>query len=74
MNINEINDEYFAWLSDKVCKGRFSKDVSYSELLHALHKTEFRWKMRNDANLMVLCFVVDSHHSWDLKRIISYHI
>lgn len=50
MNIDEINDEYFAWLSDKVCKGRFSKDVSYSELLHALHKTEFRWKMRNDAN------------------------
>lgn len=50
MNIDEINDEYFAWLSDKVCKDRFSKDVSYSELLRALHKTEFRWKMRNDAN------------------------
>lgn len=50
MNIDEINDEYFAWLSDKVCKDRFAKNISYRKLLQALHSVNFKWRMRNDAN------------------------
>lgn len=50
MNIGEVNTEYFEWLSSQVCRNRFAKDISYHKLLLALHSTEFKWKMHNDAN------------------------
>lgn len=50
MNIDEINDEYLNWLSNKVCMDRFAKSISYSKLLSMLHSTNFKWKLRNDAN------------------------
>lgn len=47
---DKINDEYFDWLFDLVCKKRFSKQVSYRKLLVRLHNTDFRYVMTRDRN------------------------
>lgn len=45
-----IKDEYFEWLYDSVCEGRFSKEISYRKLLIFLHNTEFRYTIQKDEN------------------------
>ena len=47
---NRIIDEYFKWLTDLVCGKRYSKRISYEELLACLHNTEFRYLIPNDRN------------------------
>lgn len=45
-----MNDEYFNWLYDIVCGKRFSKNISYDNLLHCLHSINFRVVIKNDIN------------------------
>lgn len=45
-----INDGYFDWIYGVVCDGRFSKNVSYEQLLKCLHSIDFRVVIRNDIN------------------------
>ena len=47
---NKINNEYFEWLFDLVCKDRYSKRGSYRNLLVRLHNTDFRYKILMDRN------------------------
>ena len=42
--------EYFDWLCDVVCQGRFAKTISYRRLLGCLHSIEFRAIIPNDMN------------------------
>ena len=46
----KIDDEYFEWLVDLVCRDRFSKQISFRELLAHLHDTEFIYVNRMDRN------------------------
>lgn len=43
-------DEYFEWLFNLVCDGRFAKSISYRKLLVFLHSTEFRYSLSRDRN------------------------
>lgn len=47
---NQIADDYFEWMYDLVCDGRFSKHISYRKLLMRLHNITFRWKIPKDEN------------------------
>lgn len=50
MTRREINDEYFAWLSNTVCENRYAKQISYCRLLTYLHNTDFRYSIPMDEN------------------------
>ena len=52
MTRKEINieKEYFEWMYDMVCGGRFSKNVSYRHLLTYLHNVEFTYTIQRDSN------------------------
>lgn len=50
MNRHEINNLYFQWLYDWVCKDRFHQDISYKKLLMHLHSTEFTYAIKRDQN------------------------
>lgn len=45
-----INDEYFEWLFNLVCRNRFGKGVSFRKLLTRLYYTEFTYLIRRDQN------------------------
>ena len=45
---NLLNNEYFEWLFNLVCEGRFAKDISFRRLLIYLHTTEFIYPLRRD--------------------------
>lgn len=45
-----ISDEYFEWLFDMVCAGRYSGRISYRKLLTRLHSTKFKCKLARDRN------------------------
>ena len=46
----DITDEYFEWLFNSVCDGRFGKGISYRELLTRLHNIEFTYLIPRDQN------------------------
>lgn len=46
----DITNEYFEWLYDLACKGRYSRQISYRKLLMHLHSTEFRYLISRDEN------------------------
>lgn len=48
--MRNIRDEYFEWLFRLVCGKRYSKRVSYRELLTRLFNTEFRYLILKDRN------------------------
>lgn len=50
MNRDLIDNEYFEWIYESVCRGRFPKQVSYRKLLMFLHNTEFTYSIPNDEN------------------------
>lgn len=50
MTRNDVANEYFEWLYDMVCDGRFAKDISYRKLLSYLHSTEFKYTIQKDWN------------------------
>lgn len=45
-----IREDYFKWLSDLVCKRRYSREISFDKLLRYLHDTEFRYSIPKDEN------------------------
>lgn len=45
-----MRDQYFEWLYDLVCDGRYSKENSYRKLLMHLHNTEFVYFIPKDEN------------------------
>lgn len=47
---NNINEEYFEWLLNIVCEGRYSKRISYKKLLRHLHEIEFTYLIPMDRN------------------------
>lgn len=47
---NDLREEYFEWMYDTVCKGRFAKENSYRELLTYLHSVEYTWILSDDVN------------------------
>lgn len=47
---DQINNEYFEWLCGLVNTKRFSKQISYRELLMHLHNIEFTWLVSHDDN------------------------
>lgn len=47
---DRIINEYFEWLYDIVCSGRYSKNISYRKLLSYLHSITFSYSIPNDEN------------------------
>lgn len=45
-----VENDYFEWMYDKVCSGRYEAPNSYRKLLTYLHGVEFTYRMRNDAD------------------------
>ena len=50
MTRNDLNNEYFNWLFDLVCKRRYASSVSFKKLLMHLHGVEFRYLLPMDQN------------------------
>lgn len=50
MTEHDIRREYFEWLYEMVCVGRYSKENSYRKLLGHLHKIEFTYTIPKDEN------------------------
>lgn len=50
MTRTDIEQEYFEWMYDLVCKGRYAKENSYMKLLTYLHDTEFIFSIPKDSN------------------------
>ena len=47
---DRINNEYFEWLFDLMCRNKFAGQISYRKLLTRLHSTIFSYSIPNDAN------------------------
>lgn len=47
---NRIQNDYFKWLYDYVCKGRAHEKTSYEKLFMSLHQIEFIFSIQNDIN------------------------
>lgn len=47
---NNLREDYFEWMYDTVCRGRFAKENSYRELLTYLHSVEYTWILSDDVN------------------------
>ena len=45
---DDVNIAYFDWMYELVCGGRFSKDISYRNVLMDLHNTAFIYSIRRD--------------------------
>lgn len=50
MTRNELENEYFEWLFNKVCADRYSEEISFRKLLAHLHRTEFVYSISMDKN------------------------
>lgn len=46
----DIRDAYFDWMYDMMCRGRYSKDISYRKLFSYLYDAEFVYLISMDAN------------------------
>ena len=47
---NNISHDYFVWLCDLVCEGRYSDRTFYGDLLSYLHNKRFRYTVLRDEN------------------------
>ena len=47
---DRIKSDYFEWMYDLVCGGRFAKSITYRQLLTFLHDTEFVYFIPYDEN------------------------
>ena len=76
MDRDKIINDYFNWLSNIVCRNRFSKDISYRKLLMYLHNTHYRWTISKDKNRASdgielrrrFAYEVDEKHSDEIIR------
>ena len=46
----DIEIEYFEWMYEIVCSGRYAKENSYRKLLEHLHELEFHYIISKDSN------------------------
>ena len=46
----DVQNDYFDWMCDLVCKDRFADTNSYRKLLSCLHNIEFRYRIPNDSD------------------------
>lgn len=46
----DVRREYFEWLYDYMCAGKFSTDNSFRKLLEHLHELEFTYSIPRDRN------------------------
>jgi hypothetical protein len=46
----KIRKEYFEWMYDLVCDGRFAEAITYRRLFELLHRTEFVYFVPHDEN------------------------
>lgn len=49
-NEERIKIEYFEWMYDLVCGGRFAETITYKRLFELLHNTEFVYFIPHDEN------------------------
>ena len=47
---SKIEQQYFEWMFDLVCEGRFAENYSYEKLLSYLHEVEFTYIMPKDSD------------------------
>ena len=47
---NKIKSEYFNWMYDMMCEGRFAKEITYRHLFEFLHQVEFTYFVPFDEN------------------------
>lgn len=47
---HQIKADYFEWMYDMMCGGRFSRSISYRQLFTFLHDTEFVYFIPHDEN------------------------
>lgn len=47
---SQIEDEYFEWMYQKVCKNKNNKFISFYKLLKNLHNIEFTFVLQEDVN------------------------
>lgn len=47
---DRIKSDYFEWIYELVCNGRFAKSITYRQLLTFLHDTEFIYFVPYDEN------------------------
>lgn len=50
MTRTAIQEKYFNWMYDLVCKDRFAETNSFRKLLGYLHNTEFTYSISDDSN------------------------
>ncbi len=50
MTVAELNSEYFAWMSQLVCAGRYFRGLSYQRLLYCLNHIDFQYSHPMDGN------------------------
>lgn len=50
MTQDRLNNKYFEWLFELVCKDRFAKEISFRKLLMRLHRTPFTYIIERDRN------------------------
>lgn len=50
MYIDRVRDDYFEWMFDMVCRGRYAKENSYRKLLEYLHDAIFTPTMTQDVD------------------------
>ena len=50
MRHDDIMNDYFVWMYDKVCSGRFPRNITFRNLFACLHDAEFMYDISNDEN------------------------
>ena len=50
LTADDINNTYFDWMYDLMCRNRFGKGISYRKLFMKLHHTEFIFSIRRDGD------------------------
>ena len=52
MNIDSsIKEDYFNWMYDMMCEGRFAKTITYRQLFEFLHSVDFVYFIPHDENM-----------------------
>lgn len=46
----KVKQDYFEWMFELVCEGRYARNISYRELLSYLHSTKFTYRIMSDSD------------------------
>ena len=47
---DKVKNDYFDWMYDMMCEGRFAKTITYRQLFRFLHDVEFTYFIPHDEN------------------------